>query len=201
VYTVGENNQIIAINFAITNFGIIDVDALNYITAVETADGQALEENIKIAINDFIMGLKTDNIWEPIKASVIMAGAKTLNGALVPLKGHAPTNFNFVAGDYNRKTGLVGDGSTKYLNSNRNNNVDPQNSRHLAVFVNTKGTAGNTFYIGTVFGEGNSFIVIRNNTDLAHRLSGTGADIPGIHGTGFIGINRNSSTFVIGRGN
>jgi hypothetical protein len=55
-----------------------------------------------------------------IKASCILAGARTLAGALVPLAGAAPTNVGpFVSGDYNRKTGLVGDGSTKYLNSNR----------------------------------------------------------------------------------
>jgi hypothetical protein len=50
--------------------------------------------------------------------------------------GAAPTNAGglFVSGDYNRKTGLVGNGSTKYLDSNRNNNVDPQNSKHLSVY-------------------------------------------------------------------
>jgi hypothetical protein len=54
---------------------------------------------------------------------------------LVPLVGAAPTNNNFVAGDYNRKTGLVGDGSTKYLNSNRAGNADPQNNAHLSVHI------------------------------------------------------------------
>ena len=109
-----ESGQSIVINFP-TEF---DADALAYITVVETADGQALEDGVKIAINNFIIGLKTDGIWESIKASVIMAGARTLNGALVPLKGPAPTNFNFVAGDYNRKTGLKGNGSTKYMDTN-----------------------------------------------------------------------------------
>ena len=42
-----------------------------------------------------------------------MAGARTLAGALVPLVGPAPTNFNFVAGDYDRKTGLKGSLSTE----------------------------------------------------------------------------------------
>jgi hypothetical protein len=31
--------------------------------------------------------------------------------------GTAPTNNNFVDADYNRETGLVGNGSTKYLDS------------------------------------------------------------------------------------
>lgn len=96
-------------------------EALAYIAAVEAADGQALEDDVKFAYNSFIKGCKTDGIWNAIKASCILAGARTLDGALVPLAGTAPTNFNFVAGDYNRKTGLVGDGSTKYLNSNVTN--------------------------------------------------------------------------------
>ena len=55
-------------------------------------------------------------------------------------------------GDYDRKTGLVGDGSTKYLNSNRNNNADPQNSQHMAVWVSavsTTTTGASQAYIGS----------------------------------------------------
>lgn len=128
--------------------GGYDADAQAYITAVETADGQALETAVKDAINAFVVGCKADGIWSAIKASCILAGARTLSGALVPLVGAAPTNFNFVSGDYNRKTGLVGDGSTKYLNSNRNNNADPQNSKHIAVFATTAAAGGNWFNSG-----------------------------------------------------
>jgi hypothetical protein len=87
------------------------------------------------AINNFVVGCKQDGIWDPIKACCIMAAWDGLNGALYPLKGTAPTNYNFVSGDYNRETGLIGDGSTKYLDSNRNNNSDPQDSQHLSVFA------------------------------------------------------------------
>jgi hypothetical protein len=112
----------------------MDADAATYITAVETADTEPLEEKTKIAIDNFVLGCKADGIWSAIKASCILAGARTLAGALVPLTGTAPTNFNFVSGDYNRKTGLVGNGSTKYLNSNRNNNADPQNNKHMSLY-------------------------------------------------------------------
>jgi len=121
----------------------MDADAAAYITAVETADGQALEEKTKIAIDNFVLGCKADGIWNAIKASCILAGARTLNGALVPLVGTAPTNVGpFVSGDYNRKTGLVGDASTKYLNSNRALNADPLNSIHLSVYVSTAANSG-----------------------------------------------------------
>jgi hypothetical protein len=128
---------------------LYDSTASAYIAAVEAADGQALEASIRTAYNNFIVGCKADGIWTAIKASCILAGARTLNGALVPLVGTAPTNFNFVTADYNRKTGLVGNGSTKYLNSNRNNNADPQNNQHLSVRVaspQSSGLAG--LYIG-----------------------------------------------------
>jgi hypothetical protein len=102
---------------------------------VQTADGQALEPLVREAITAFVVGCKADGIWSAIKASCILMGARTLSGALTPLVGAAPTNVNFVSGDYNRKTGLLGDGSTKHLNSNRKNNADPQDSQHFAAYL------------------------------------------------------------------
>jgi hypothetical protein len=114
-----------------------DPEITAYIAAVETADGQALEPAVKTAYINFILGCKADGIWNAIKASCILAGARTRLGALTPLVGTAPTSFNFVDGDYNRKTGLVGDGSTKYLDSNRNNNADPQDNAHMSAFASS----------------------------------------------------------------
>jgi hypothetical protein len=154
-----------------------------------------LEENVKIAINNFIVGLKTDGIWEPIKASVIMAGARTLNGALVPLKGTAPTNFNFVSGDYNRKTGLVGNGSTKYLDSNRKNDSDPRNNVHKAVYISSASHAAGTIYSTSTgdpgyenfeYFSGSYRFLSRSTTPQQLRISATAA--------GFYGHSRSSST-------
>ena len=118
-----------------------DADAAAYIRAVESADTQALEAGVKRAIDNFVRGCKSDGIWTAIKASCILAGARTLAGALVPLVGTAPTNNGpFVSGDYDRKTGLLGNGTTKGLNSNRNENADGQNDNHYAVWAHTLGT-------------------------------------------------------------
>jgi len=126
--------------FAQTNNGITDPEAIIYISNVEQADGQPLEYATAKAMHDFVAGCKTDGIWTAIKASCILAGARTLAGALVPLVGAAPTNFNFVSGDYNRKTGLEGNGSTKYLDSNRSNSTDGQNNQHVSVYQTVLGT-------------------------------------------------------------
>ena len=113
---------------------VADADTLAYIASVQTADGQDLEDSVKFAYEDFIVGCKADGIWTALQASCILAGARTLSGALIPLVGTAPTNNNFVSGDYNRKTGLLGNGSTKKLNS-INNNTLAQNNNHIYIRV------------------------------------------------------------------
>jgi hypothetical protein len=110
-----------------------DPDAAAYIAAVEAADGQALEAAVRAAINSFVVGCKVDGIWSAIKASCILAGARTLSGALVPLVGTAPTNNNFVSGDYNRETGLVGNTTNKSLLTGLLANSLSNTSHHLLV--------------------------------------------------------------------
>ena len=155
--------------------------------------------NLVQAYDNFIKGCKSDGTWDAIKASCIMAGWDGLNGALNPLKGDAPTNFNFVSGDYNRKTGLVGNGSTKYLNSNRNNNADPQDSKHLAVWRtsqtqqagligNNTATNGASWIYDGVTSPGDT---IRLNTSPSVFLSGTA-----FPSTGFIGATRSNSSQI-----
>lgn len=137
-----------------------DADALAYLTAVESADGQALENSVKIAINTFVVGCKTDGIWDAIIASCIMAGARTYTGALVPLKGNAPTNNAFGSGDYSRKLGLLGDGTSKYLATGYNNNDGtnfPQNDSHISCYVSQTQTNPTGILVGTASGLGNRF--------------------------------------------
>jgi hypothetical protein len=133
----------------------LDADALAYIRAVEAADKQALESSIVAALNTFVAGLKTDNVWADIEACVLLCGARTLAGALTPLKGAAPTNYNFVGADYHRYQGLRGDKSTKYLDTNRANDAaGTQDDLHIAFYTsitrtNTGGTADFVFGGGT----------------------------------------------------
>lgn len=123
-----------------------NADARRYIRAVEAADGQPLELAVRVAINEFVVGCKNDGIWDAIRASCILCGARTLAGALVPLAGPAPTNFNFVSGDYSRRLGLVGNGSTKYLRPNRRNNADLRNDKHVAMYATARGSTNDNVW-------------------------------------------------------
>jgi len=187
-----------------TTFADPDVQA--YITAVEEADNAALEYRTAVAIDEFVRGCKADGIWAAIKASCILAGARTLAGALVPLAGTAPTNVNFASGDYNRKTGLVGDGSTKYLNSNRNNNVDPQNNFHLTTYVDAivatgagqfplfAGAGGNT-----ISGSAFSGLDASNAGSIHQNRTQTVAFSNGVRSAGLNGVARSASSSYIFR--
>jgi hypothetical protein len=154
------------------------------------------------AIDDFIRGCKADGTFTSIKASCILGAWDNLNGALQPLVGVAPTNFNFVSGNYNRKTGLVGDGSTKYLDSNRNNNADPQNSKHLAVWISTHHTRNQLRAdIGMGGPNNGSSQLATSITRRLYRIHFTSD--PGVGdvstATGFWGASRASSSSIFGR--
>jgi hypothetical protein len=181
----------------------LDPDAAAYIAAVEAADTQALEPAVRAAINDFVVGCKADGIWAAIKASCILAGARTLAGALVPLVGTAPTNVDglFVSDDYDRKTGLVGDGSTKYLDSNRNNNADPQDSNHNAVWISQLGGTGQAFMGAGTTGIGANILAISTLGAVQTRCRFSGASTGSALTTGFYGLSRPESGSYVVRNN
>lgn len=179
---------------------VSDADAQTYLRAVETADGQPLEPAVAHAVNEFVLGCKADGIWSAIKASCILAGARTLAGALVPLVGTAPTNNNFVTGDYNRKTGLVGDASTKYLDSNRNNNSSTQNNFHAALYASAVSNLTSGLITGRssagISNVGTSQLNWVASTGLEVRLRSGAADVvsPTTAATGFYGASRSGAS-------
>lgn len=180
-----------------------DRDALAYIRAVEEADGAYLETDVKVAINNLVSGLKAESLWESMASTCLLCGPRTLAGALVPLRGDAPTAYGFVDGDHSRDTGLQGDG-TSYLDSNRANDADPQNSNHNAVYVTSANTTANGSYISASLGSqggannivsdvSNTRIFIRNRTDNVSLFNGAHT------ATGFLAVNRSDSSQYVAR--
>jgi hypothetical protein len=109
-----------------------------------------------------------------------------------------------VDGDYNRKTGLVGDGSTKYLDSNRNNNADPQDSKHLfSYFTQVVTTGAYKISMGSGQSPGDSLLGYRWDGFDRLRYKINNSTISGENGTlspGAFGASRlNSSQISIRR--
>jgi len=190
-------------NMLSSNASGFDPDAKSYINAVEAADGNALELGVKLAYDKFIRGIKADaNVAtmaaHPIKAACILAGARSLTGALIPLVGTAPTNNNFVSGDYNRETGLIGNGTTKYLNSNRTNDVASQNNRHIGFYASSVGADVQKAFMGSAVADasGSSQIfTAAGDSKIYSRLSSalTVVSVGNLETAGFIGISRSGS--------
>jgi hypothetical protein len=156
------------------------------------------------AINDFIVGCKADGIWDSIKSCCILAGWDGLSGCLVPLKGGAPANVNnnFVSGDYSRTTGLVGNGSTKAINTNRTIAADPTNNHHLSVFTTVADSqAATLYYMGAVSSIfGGHFIGVNVGQHFYRSSVSSGTQGPAQSSVGFFGVSRSSSAAFNFRG-
>jgi hypothetical protein len=178
----------------------VDPDAADYFARIVAA-GSSISEPNKVAVNAFVAGCKVDGIWAAIKASCLLAGPDDLTGALVPLVGAAPTNNGpFVSGDHNRTTGLVGNGSTKYLNSNRNNNADPQDSRHLCVWRTTSESRDATRNTIGTSGSGGSSSLLTTATARFFRSSDLSSGVSDTTTvTGLWGVSRSGATAKAGR--
>jgi hypothetical protein len=180
-----------------------DPDALTYLAAVEAADGQGLETSVKIAINNFVLGCKADGIWNSIVTSCIMAGARTVSGAIIPLRGNAPTNNNFVAGDYSRTLGLLGNDSNKYLATGYNNNDTtnfPQNDSHISCYVSEGQTDASGVLVGTQSTIGGILnIQYGTTTNIIFRNRATLGRTNSVAPIGFQATTRNNSADFLSR--
>ena len=138
-----------------------DADAVDYLTRMAAADGAGVEVSVAVAVDEFFANAKELGVFSALKACCILAGARTLEGAVVPVVGTAPTGVNFASGDYSRTAGLKGDG-TSYLDSGRANDADPQNDNHVAAYV----TAG---YVAI----NNGALIGAQNAASAYTMTGT----------------------------
>ena len=177
--------------------GLTEPEAVSYVAAVEQLDGQPLEFATAKAINDFVLGCKNDGIWNAIKASCILAGARTRLGALTPLVGTAPTPFNFIDANYDRKTGLVGDGTSQYLDSGLNSGT--ANSDHVSAYI-TEGVTSTSRILGTRSGNtGRIELSWSSASSLLVSCQNAGGDFSRTHtrANGLAGASSNFSTGAI----
>jgi hypothetical protein len=105
-----------------------------------------------------------------------------------------------VSGDYNRETGLVGDGSTKYLDSNHTATATSPTDYHQAAYLKDKPTVGSAFVASDDISTQRYLLYFNTGADETRVISGTlpNAYLGGAGSleAGFKGVLRdNSSTF------
>ena len=154
----------------------------------------------KQAISDYVIALKAvSGLWEDITQLIVFAGATTAFTALRPIKGASPTGVNLVNADVNIKTGVKGDGSTKYIQSGYSGLVTgaSQNDCHMYGYYTEMPTtnAMALFGQGGSTTTGGSMILYgtgANSTSIKSRASSADT-VTGNTGVGGYGINRNAS--------
>ena len=187
----------------------------DYLDRVRAADGDGLSRGVTNGINTYISGLITAQLLgtsggvisqaaSTIKTHGILAAANTLSGCLVPVVGAAPTNVNFVVGDYNRRLGL-GDPSnaTKYLDTNRGNTAEPQDSQSISYYI-ASGTIG-TMAVTPTGTTGQTAVFVSPTSTAAtspfrSRSSGSALGTRSMIGvTGFVGLTRGAAATFTSR--
>lgn len=181
-----------------------DPDARAWINAVEAADAQELEGGVKVAMNYLVVRLKSYSYWDAISTMTVRAGARTLAGALIDIKNPSSSWINggglFLPADYNRTTGLIGNGTTKYLDTGRSNSAEARNNQTFWTYVTSVASSADMAYIGagipqTDFGSSyilRSAISASNLTVTSRNYSGQ-TDAGG-NAAGFMGIYRSDGT-------
>jgi len=180
-----------------------DADALGYLARVKAADGAGVETGVAVAVDAFFRDTKAAGVFSALKACCILAGARTLAGALVPVVGDAPTPNGFVSGDYSRTDGLGDPDGTSYLNSNRDNNADGQNDQHLAVFATSPSSDGKVLAGRGTFTDATTIFRVAGNTTLyfRNRSGSSGGIADAGTSTGLYGSSRNAAEQFFVRAN
>jgi hypothetical protein len=181
----------------------LDPTAATYIAAVEAADGQSMNTTIKIAVNDFFVGLKADaspnsgvSNYQALTQFFLFFAAKTLAGSLVPCKGNVPINTGLVSGDFTVKQGLTSSVG-KFLGSTYNGNFFAQDNNSGFGWMTALPTDTNGFVLTDGLNVTGAYMLLPRGTpsnDVAVRSQSNTADIVTPLTLGFVGTSRNSST-------
>lgn len=181
-----------------------DSDAIDYLQRMAAVDASSdgVEVGVAVAVSAFITALKADGLWSSIGSSCLLCGPRTLAGALVPLRGVAPTPNGFVSGDHSRTDGLRDTGGTSYLLTGLGYNEVSANDEHLAMYLSAlPGDPQNLIGGGTVSPSSFSRIGYITSQQRYDVQSGDNTVVAGAFALGFVGASRASATGFFRRQN
>lgn len=142
-----------------------DVDVAAWLAAVQATDATVTQAVVDL-YDEFVIGVKTDDMWNGINDLGVFLGPSTLAGALVKLKGNSIplTNFNFVSGDYSQTGGLQG-GATKYLSTGKTM-ID------IGLLASPPVQLGHALFydISTDYSNGTQYKVLNGTSSLSYRV-------------------------------
>lgn len=171
----------------------------------DTADRRA---QYKWAYSELIRDMKAASVYTPTEFRLALMGPNSLAGALAcGIGGTLTNNGPFVSGDHAQKTGLKGDGSTKYLRSSRAGNANGQDNFSWWVYVTAPMTAAasNKAFFGNMNTAGGvRMLKPSSGNTYSVRAKSTGTVVPTgdpTTATGLVGMSRSASGDFVFRAN
>jgi len=169
-------------------------EALNYFSRLDAA-GDTTYVDYKQPLANYIDSLVSlgGAYWDTMESSTSFVGVG-IQGITVPLRDGmtVPTENNFVAGDLSQLTGLLGDGTSKEINTNTNQSNYAQDDTSASVYRTETVSGTNPFYFGTNLANG---FGARGTASFITACYGAQA-ITGSASTtvGLLGLSRSAST-------
>lgn len=168
------------------------VEALDFITAHETATGVSMDQTQKDAVCGLVSRLQGNDTTNGSDLWTAFAAAGTELWPLAPSSNSVAsstgyrmellsaaasgTYFNFVAGDF-QPNGVTGDGSTKYFRTATNSDAFPQLDVAHGVMISQRNDTSNTILFGNDNGTNTNQVQFNSRvdrTDLRWRINDAG---------------------------
>lgn len=171
-----------------------DADVSAYLAA-RTSITSSTEIN---AVTALVSSLKSNGLWNGIAVLVPLCMG-SFSDLFTALKGPTPSNGNFVSGDFTSTgatLGLVGNGSSKYINTNYSNSSISLNDFQAAIYVSnfpTSKAAGDLIWGRAA---ATTAAIYPDYSGTAYAFSGVGTSISAPKTANLYQCSRTSSTRI-----
>lgn len=178
-------------------------EALDYFSRLDTA-GDTTYTTYKQPLANYIDSLVTlgGAYWDTMESAASFVGVG-IQGITVPLRDGMPTltNNNFVADDLDALTGLLSDGSTKYLATGLTGTDLSQDDHSFSVYASSGATTG---FLGGLYGTNFTRTIafaLATNTTNFYDTAPLDASSKITSTPSLVGISRSASTEFTARTN
>jgi hypothetical protein len=173
---------------------VYDADVQAWINA-RAAAGDAVPTAYANAVDAYVVALKAiSGHWATITQFVVAAGATTINGACIAIKGPNLTPINMEDADVTLKGGITGNGTNEYLSTGYAQSSFSQNNIHAYGYFTNAGSAATETLWGAGSTANGSFVMRRTATNYALRChNATGDTVSTTPAAGELGMSRSAS--------
>ena len=159
------------------------------------AESDPVDTPYAIAVNNYVLALKAiSGHWDTITQFVVSAGATTINGGCIALKGPNLTPVNMDNSNVTLKGGIGGNGTDEYLDTTFVQSDFSRDNIHAYGYFTDAGNAAIETLWGSRSTNTGAFVMRRTATTYVLRChSGTADTVSTTPAAGELGMSRSAS--------